>query len=77
MIDLYAGGGRDNAYQDHINVNWWFHELMLSYKFGEKRRFESALNKLRPYMSDELYNFYSDIHDQSCWLNPITGKKGY
>lgn len=77
MIDLYAAGGRDNAYQEHLNVAWWFKELMLSYKFGEKGRFEKALKVLRPYLCDELITFYEDILEQSLWINPITGKKGY
>lgn len=77
MIDLYAASGRDNAYHEHVNVSWWFKELMLTYKYGEKMRFERALKVLRPYLCDELIRFYEDILEQSTWTNPITGRKGY
>lgn len=77
IVDLYAAGGRDNAYQEKINIAWWFKELMLSYKFGEKGRYEKALQVLRPFLCDELLDFYEDIHRDSLWLNPITGKKGF
>lgn len=77
MMDLYAGGQRDAAYKDRVNVAYWFKELMLTYKFGEKFRFEKALSVLRPYLCDELISFFEQIYEDSLWTNPITGKRGF
>ena len=62
--------------QDHINVDWWMKELMLSYKYGEKGRYRRALDNLGPYMSDTLKLVFEDVYKNSLWTNPITGKKG-
>ena len=77
VIDMYAGGKRDQAYRDKVDIQWYFNDLLLSYKYGEKNRFERSLKVLKPYLSDQLYDYFVDLHDQTLWLNPITGKRGY
>ena len=63
--------------QDHINVDFWMKELLLTYKYGEKYRFRKALDYLSPYMSDTLKAVFEEVYLNSTWTNPITGKKGY
>lgn len=77
MIDLFAAAGRDKAYEEHIDVSWWFKELMVCYKYGEKFRYEKALKVLSPFLDDKLIQFFEDILHESTWTNPITGKKGF
>lgn len=77
MIDMFCAHGRDLASEEDVNVLWFFKDLMISYKFGEKHLFERDLKKLKPYMDETLFRFFEAILEESLWTNPITGKKGY
>lgn len=53
--------------QDHVDVYFWMRELMLCYKFNEKAKYRRALDILKPYMDDNLIDFYEDIYERCIW----------
>lgn len=81
MIDvqseLITCGSTARMAQDNINLRSHLRELFLSYKFGEKLKYRRSLDILKPYLDERLESFLEEIYQDSLWLNPITGKKGY
>lgn len=76
-IGIYCANGCALAIEEDVDVNWHLHNLLISYKFGEKGSFQKSLKKLRPYLDDKLYDFFQELEELSLWTNPITGKKGF
>lgn len=51
--------------QNRVDVTWWFKELFLTYKYGDKEKFSKALDVLAPYLDQTLYDVLTDIERSS------------
>lgn len=72
-LSIFCAGGASNAFSDGTNVTWYLTELMLCYKFGEKLRYKHYLDQIRPYLNDDLFNFFERIYEDSTWINYMKG----
>ena len=70
---MYEFQSLDRAIQDNMNLSYWFKELLITYKFGEKRGFEKALSIIKPYLSDALLKEFEE-NPKDIWGSNIFGK---
>lgn len=49
------------------DLQWYLHDLLLSYKYNYKDRFLRDLNYLKPFLSRQIYLLFVDIYEEHFW----------
>lgn len=52
-----------------INVSWYLEDLLLSYKYSMRSRFERDLNAIKPYLSNVVYNCLVNILENNMLIH--------
>lgn len=52
----------------NINVASYMSNLMYSFKYGMKDKYYKTLERLKPFMDDDLYNWYYNFGSSQLWV---------